>query len=182
MKIVRGKKRGKGEDMTRDMHILFVGFLVGALLLTSAAEGGSLGKAAARGAARGLVKSLGSSAQTLRRDLLRDRATAPRPLPKGRTVFRYTSKARAAEEAKKGIPPNAHLTSSGGPGRPLRPETAQKRYGLQKPPEVRETVRVPARQPVRPNRTLGGTPGVGEMTSPEAIKPGAIERVVPLRP
>ena len=182
MKVARGRKRGKGEDMTHGKHILFVGLLLGALLLTSAAEGGSLGKAAARGAARSAARALrGTPAQTLRRDLLRDRATRVRPLPKDRTVFRYTSKDRAREELRKGIPPGSHMTSRGGPGRPLSPEHAQRRYGLPERPVVRETVRLPKGQPTRSNRSVGGAPGVGETTSSRPVAPEAIKKVTPLR-
>lgn len=161
--------------------------LAGLLLITTAllpvtVEGGRLGKAVARGAARSAAKALRKTpTQTLRRDLLRDRALRARPLPRPKTVFRYTSKARAKWEFRRGLQPGTHMTSRGGPGRPLRPETAQHRYGLPRRPQVRETIRLPKGQPVRSTKALGGRPGVGELTSPKPLSPKAIQKVVPLR-
>jgi hypothetical protein len=183
MKVAGGRERGKGEDMTRGKHILFVGLLLGAYFLASGVEGGTLGRAAARGAARSAGRALrGSPARTLRWERLRDGATRVRPLPKDRTVFRYTSKERAREELRGGLPPGSHMTSRGGAGRPLTPEHAQRRYGLPQKPEVRETVRLPKGQPTRSNRSIGGAPGVGETTSSKRVRPEAIKKVTPLRP
>ena len=146
-------------------------------------EAGPLAGAVARGAAKSAARALrGGSPQTLRRDLLRDRATRAHRLPSPRTVFRFTSKERAQQELKKGIPPGAHMTSRGGPGRPLSSEAAKRKYGLPQRPEVRETVRLPKGQPTRSNRALGGDPGVGETTSSKKVPPEAIKNVVPLRP
>jgi hypothetical protein len=158
---------------------LYRSLLVGLLLLTTAlppaAEAGGLGKATARGTAKSIAKAL-------RGDRLRDQATRVRPLPKDRTVFRYTTRERAQQELRQGIPAGRHLTARGTPGRPLSPTQAQRRYGLPQPPEARETVRLPKGQPVRPNKALGGAPGVGELTSPQRIPPAAVTTVVPLRP
>ncbi len=154
---------------------------LGLTLLPLVAEGGSLGKAAARGAAKSAARALrGGSAQTFRRDLLRDQATRVRPLPKDRTVFRYTSKERAGQELLKGIPPGSHMTSRGGPGRPLSAEKAQRRYGLPQKPEARETIRLPKGQPMRFNRALGGAAGVGEGSSPKRVPAEALKKVTPL--
>lgn len=159
------------------------GLCVLAVCLPILAEGGSLGRAAARGAARSAARAFrGSPAQTLRRDLLRDRATRVRPLPKDRTVFRYTSKEGAQQEIQRGIPPGSHMTGRGGSGRPLSSTEARRRYGLPQKPEVRETVRLPKGQPTRSNRAIGGAPGVGESTSSKRVPPEAIKNVVPLRP
>lgn len=151
--------------------------LAGLLLLTTTAvpavEASLLGKAAARGAAKHL-------AQLLRRDGLRDRVTRVRSLPKARTVFRYTTRERAQQELRQGIRAGRHLTARATPGRPPSGGQAQRRYGLPQPPAVRETLRLPKGQLVRPNKVLGGAPGVGELTSPRRMPPAAITRVVPL--
>ncbi len=113
-----------------------------------------------------------------RLDLGRDRKTKAKPLPGDRTVFRYTTKERAKKERRDGISRGSHMTSTGGPGRPLSATKAKQRYGLRQKPEVRETVRLHRGQKVRRNRTLGGAPGVGEVTSPKRVP---VEKVVPLR-
>ncbi len=161
--------------------------LAGLLLIATAmlpvpVEGGRLGKAVARGAARSAAKALRRApAQILRRDFLRDRLIRARPLPRPKTVFRYTSKARAQGERRRGLPPGTHMTGRGGPGRPLSAWQAQRRYGLPRRPQVRETIRLPQGQPVRSAKALGGRPGVGELTSPKPLPPTAIRKVVPLR-
>ncbi len=154
--------------------------LIGVWLIAAQAEAGGLGKAAARGLSRGLFRRStisGSRPALLRRDLVRDRAIVPRPLTRQRTVFRYTSRKQAAVEARRGIPPGRHLTSTGGPGRPLSRVTAQKRYGLPRRPQVRETIRLPKGYPVRTAKVVGGRPGVGELTSPKRLSPTAITNV-----
>ncbi|MBI2525335.1 MAG: hypothetical protein HYV93_05070 [Candidatus Rokubacteria bacterium] len=118
----------------------------------------------------------------LRRDLARDRATLARPLARERTVHRYTTADRARVEVRTGIARGSHMTSHAVRGRPPAASQAQARYGLRNAPEVRETVRLPGGHPARVNRTVGGAPGVGEITSPKRVPPSAIERVVPLRP
>jgi len=147
------------------------------------AEGGAVGKAAVRGATKGAIKSFQRTpSQALRRDFFRDRITRAKPLPKDRTVFRYTAKGRAYNEIHKGIAPGRHMTSHATRGRPLSPAHAQRRYGLPKKPTERELVRLPAGQPVRLNKVVGGRPGVEEITSPKRVSPDAIKNVVPLRP
>jgi len=161
---------------------LLVGLLVTTIALPSAAEAGSLGKAVFRGATKSASKTLrGSAARTLRRDFLRDRATRARPLFQNRRVFRYTTKAQARQELQRGIQPGSHMTAHATGGRPLSPTQAQSRYGLPQKPEVRETVRLPKGQPIRPNKAVGGAAGVGEFTSSRRVPPEAIEKVVPLR-
>jgi hypothetical protein len=152
--------------------------LAGTLLVSSGVEAGGLGRAVAKGVSRSARKAL---TKTLRRDLLRDRATRLRPLSRSRTVFRYTTKGQARQELRKGIRPERHMTSRALPGRPLSPEGAQRRYGLPKPPQVRETIRLPRGLPVRPNRALGGALGVGEITSSRRLPPEAIRKVTPLK-
>ncbi len=134
-------------------------------------EAGRLGKVFARS----VMKKI------LRRDLVRDAATAAKPLAKPRTVFRYTSKVRVRQEARLGLQPGARTTSVAQPGRPLSATSAQRRYGLPSRPQVRETVRIQD-QKVRFTKVLGGeSGGFGEMTSPKKIPADAIRRTVPLR-
>lgn len=160
------------------------GLLAGLLILTTGlplpVEAGGLGRAAARGAWRSSTKKLWgrSAARVMRRDLARDSAIKARPLARSRTVFRYTSKARASTELRRGILPGRHLTAKGGPGRPLGAAAAQRRYGLLGRPQVRETIRLPKGQPIRSAKALGGRPGVGELTSPKRLLPTAITNVV----
>jgi hypothetical protein len=155
--------------------------LIGVWLIVAQAEAGGLGKAAARGLSRGLFRrSAISRSRTalFRRDLVRDRAIKARPLTRQRTVFRYTSKARARTELRRGVASGRHMTANGGPGRPLSRVAAQKRYGLPRRPQVRETIRLPKGYPVRTAKVVGGRPGVGELTSSRRLSPTAITNVV----
>lgn len=157
--------------------------VIGVSLIVAQAEAVGFGRTAARGLSRGLFRRSAvsrSRAGLLRRDLVRDRAAQVSPLARQRTVFRYTSKARARTELRKGIPTGRHMTAFGGPGRPLSPMTARTRYGLLRRPSVRETIRLPKGQPVRFTKTIGGRPGVGELTSSKRLPFGTITRVVPL--
>ncbi|MBM4305189.1 MAG: hypothetical protein FJ115_00045 [Deltaproteobacteria bacterium] len=164
-------------------------YLIGALVLAAAtaflpmqAEGGVAGKAAARAMRSPSLKAGHKvNPEILRRDLMRDKATKVRALAAERRVFRYTSQDRAKQEIRKGIMPQSHMTSRASRGRPLSPEKAQRRYGLPTPPQVRETIHLPKGQPVRMNKSLGGSPGVGEITSTKPIPPKAIEKVIPLQ-
>lgn len=161
-------------------RIILAGLLILATgLLPLMAEAG-LGKAAMRGAWRGSTRKLWgrSATRVMLRDLARDSAIKARPLARSRTVFRYTSKAQARTELRRGILPGRHMTSRGGPGRPLSRISAQKRYGLRRPPQVRETIRLPKGVPVRSAKALGGRPGVGELTSSKRLLPSAISNVV----
>lgn len=167
--------------MSRLTRWVMLGMLIGAWLITAQAEAGGLGKAAARGLSRGLFRRSTISRSRpalLRRDLVRDRAIKARPLTRQRTVFRYTSKARARTEISRGIPPGRHMTSNGGSGHPLSRVAAQTRYGLPRRPQVRETIRLPKGYPVRTAKVVGGRPGVGELTSPKRLSPTAITNVV----
>lgn len=150
-------------------------------LLPLTAEAGGLGRAAARGAWRSSTRTLWgrSAGQVLRRDLTRDSAIKACPLVSSRTVFRYTSKAQASSELRRGILPGRHMAGGyGGPGRPLSRIAAQQRYGLLRRPQVRETIRLPKGQPVRFAKALGGRPGMGELTSTHRLSPTAITKVV----
>jgi hypothetical protein len=142
-----------------------------------------LGRAILRGGVKSVTRRAveKSIASLLRRDLARDATSQIKLLPAPRTVFRYTTQAQARRELARGIAPGRHMTSHARPGRPLRAARAKERYGLPQEPEVRETVRLPAGQPVRVNRVVGGEPGRAELTSPSWVPPTAIKKVVPLR-
>jgi hypothetical protein len=155
--------------------------LIAFMLLSSTFGCGRVSKSAARRVLRGEARAAErQSASVLRRDLLRDRATASRALASERSTFRYTTKAQAKRELRGGIRQGSHLTSRAYPGRPLKAASAQARYGLPRRPEVRMTVDLPKGTEVRTNRALGGAPGVGEVTTVRRTNPSAIRKVVPL--
>ncbi len=150
---------------------LLVLSLIFGLGLSAAADAGGLGKALSRAAMRNLI----------RQEAVRDAATVAKPLARPRTVLRYTSRARAAQEVREGLAPGKHMTAVARPGRPLSPEAAQRRYGLLDKPEARETIRLPRGFPVRHNRVWGGETRTWEITSPQALPSGAIRKTVPLQ-
>jgi hypothetical protein len=169
-------------DMGIGKMIVALILAAGAAFFPMNADGAGLGKATARAIrSHSLTSAHKVSPQILRRDLIRDRATKARGLAAERRVFRYTTKDRARQEIRRGIPSQSHLTSRAGRGRPLSSGKAQRKYGLPERPQVRETIRLPKGQPVRTNKSLGGAPGVGEITSSKPIPPKAIEKVTPLR-
>lgn len=132
--------------------------------------------------ARRLKAVASALAKKLAVDRQRDAATKAVSLAKPRTVHRYTSMEQARREAQRGLAPGTHMTANARSGPPLTAESAQRRYGLPATPSARETIRLPANTPVRPNKVLGGSPGYGEITSPERIPPAAVLRVEPVRP
>lgn len=134
--------------------------------------------------AGGMGKSLASAtAKRLLKQDLRNHASAPvKRLSTPRTVHRYTSRTRAKQEAAKGLRPNTHMTGRARPGRPPSPESARRRYGLPRTPQVRETIRLPRGFPVRENPVAGGARSAREVTSPWRVPPKAIQRMTPLRP
>lgn len=150
--------------------VLLLAYLVVALSLTPSAEAGGIGKIFGQSVMKRIMRT----------DLLRDRATIAKVLAKPRTVFRYTSQKQAAFEVKYGLQPGTHMTSTGGPGRPLSAKAAQKRFGLASPPEMRETLRL-ENQAVKHNKVLAGSPGYGELTSPQRIPSSAVRRIVSLQ-
>ncbi len=111
------------------------------------------------------------------RDAARDAAIAARPLPRPQRVWRYTDQASAERAAVRGLPPSSHMTAGTTPGRLPSPATAQARYGLARPPEVRMTVELPRGLPVRRAKALAGAPGVGEVTSPSRVPPQSVVRI-----
>ncbi len=118
-----------------------------------------------------------SISSILRRDLSRDRATAPRILSRDRIVNRFTTLPRAKAEARKGLTTGTHLTSRISPGRPLSALSAQKRLGLPVRPEARERILLKRGTSVRFNKALGGKPGVGEITIAKPV-PNSVLRDV----
>jgi hypothetical protein len=160
------------------------GRILGRTALKRALGGGAArGEAAAAAATRRTASQLGKQPAdyVLRVDRARDAATPAAALGRERVVQRYTSAAQAEKEAASGIAPGSHMTSRSARGRPLSAEGAQGKYGLMEPPEKVLTVRVPGNQPVRLNKALGGRPGVGELTSPEALPPSAVVAVKPVQ-
>jgi hypothetical protein len=113
-----------------------------------------------------------------KKDLDRDNKTKTKSLPQDRTVYRYTTKDKAKIEAKKGVAPESHLTTKGGPGRPLSAAEAKRRYGLEKSPDVRETVELKKGDKVRSNRVIGGERGRGELKTTEVEK---VKKILNLR-
>lgn len=132
----------------------------------------SLGRSATRGAERGALRARARS--FFRLEHLRDLKTVPKPLSRPRTVYRYVPAPRAKAELHRGIPAGRHLASRRAVGRPLGSLKAQKVYGLPHRPSAVETVRIPAKHPVRTNKVLGGSRGRGEFTSPNRLPPSAI--------
>jgi hypothetical protein len=129
--------------------------------------------AGAAPAGKGLLRDL------LRRDFFRDRTLPVRRLKEPRTVHRYTTWERVLRELQ-GLPAGTHTTARARPGRPLSPETAQRRYGLPAKPEVRETIRLPEGTLIRQGKALGGRPGVGEIVTARRVPPEAIVKIKPL--
>ena len=162
--------RRKKKRITHRLLVCALAVLIG-LGASPPAAAGALGKSIGRAA----------MARILKQDLRNHATTAAKPLARSRTVHRYTTKARGRHEATYGLAPNTHMTVRARPGRPPSPATAQRRYGLPHPPQVRETIHLRKGLPVRHNKAVGGAPGIGELTSPRAIYPGSIRRTVPLR-
>ncbi len=155
--------------------------------LPADAGAGALGRAVTRGAAKSLARAGGrgaakSSARALaRRDMVRDLRTAPKPLARPRTVYRYVPGPRAKREVRRGISPGRHFASRPAIGRPLSGSRAKQVYGLPQKPGAVETVRIPAKQPVRLNKVLGGARGRGEITSPKPLPSSTVRAVHPVR-
>jgi hypothetical protein len=73
------------------------------------------------------------------------------------------------------------MTATAPADRPPSPGAAVNRYGLQKAPGVRETIKLPRGIAARHNKVPGGQPGVGEITSSRRVPPEAIKKITPLR-
>lgn len=178
--------KGTGPRMQRAQcvfSVLILAFVTGCLLVPVSTEAG-FGPRLFR---RALPGGSGQAArkQTIRKafawERARDLRTPVRDLYWNRTAFRYTTRHQARIEAKKGLAPSRHMTARAKPGAPLSGMNAQRRYGLPRRPQVRETIRLQRGFGVRSNKAIGGRPGFGELTSPHRVPPSAIRRVVPLR-
>lgn len=172
--------------MRRGIRAVACGLALLALWQPAASEAGALGRVLGRGATKAPVPRWapkpGAPTNILKQDLKNHRKAPVRPLAKDRTVFRFTTKDQAREAQRKGLPPEAHMTARGGPGRPLRPDHARSRYGLPKKPDARMTVHLKKGQPVRSNKIAGGDRRFGEVTSPAPLPPSSVVRVTPLKP
>ncbi len=174
------------------------GTVAGGILLLvvwqpAASEAGALGRLLGRGATKAPISHAAPKphvnpkparpTDVLKQDLKNHRAVPVRPLDKNRTVFRFTTKEEAREAQRKGLPPGAHMTAHGGPGRTATPDHAQSRYATPSKPGARITVHLPKRQPVRSNK-IAGAPDqrLHELTSPERVPPSSIAGVTPLKP
>lgn len=157
-----------------------LGIVVSLLALSAvpsyAGPGGTLARSALRSASRQVALR-----RAMVRDLWNHRISLPRRVPRPQAVFRYTSRSTAAREARTGVPAYRHMTAQAKPGRPLSGSRAARTFGLPRVPTARETIKLPAGQPVIRNKAQGGSRGVGELVSPRAIAPNRIVRVVPLR-
>lgn len=127
-------------------------------------------------------RELGNAAiaRLLKRDAARDATTAAVPAAESRMVWRYTSNAKAEGEMSSGMAVGSHFTPKVTPGRPPRPSTVQRQYGLPEPPQVRMTVRIDEGRLVLKNKALGGEPSRGELVNAEPLPPGAVQKVTRL--
>ena len=123
------------------------------------------------------------SKQDWERIYARDLAKHDKPaqaLRQDRLVVRYTSREKVEMESREGLAPGTHMSAKAKSGRLYSANRAQRRYGIQDPVDVRETILLPKGLPVRINKVEGGEPGVGELISSDRIPPRAIQRVVPV--
>jgi hypothetical protein len=139
-------------------------------------------KAAAQKAVRqfeeGKVSEKAKNEKLMTWDQARDKTIPVKPLEKSRTVYRYTSMKQAKIEQANGISPNTHMTSREvGPGRPLSAVTAKGRYGLPNEPQAQLKIQIPAHQPIRNAKVVGGKAGYGEITSPKSIPSKSVIQV-----
>lgn len=160
--------------------------VVGVLLLVGVptVSAAGLGKAFFRGTARSIMSRSSKTAaasfvgsarksaaiKTARSEIFaRDIHGPVTKLSADRTVFRYTTRAKARSEITRGIPQRRHFTSAATAGRPLSPINAQKQYGLPQRPAVRETIRVPQGTAVQFGRVKNGKPGLGEIFTRDRV-------------
>ncbi len=160
-------------------RVLVIGAAVAVLMLGEHTAWASPGRRLVGTAARAAVRGRAASS-VLARDLRNHKITRARILARARMVFRYTSRGQAAREARQGIRPFNHMTSTGGPGRPMSGRTAVKTFGLRRAATARETIRLGKGTPVILNNAQGGARGRGELVSPTHIPPLRVIKVVPL--
>lgn len=172
------------------MTIIFFYVIISVPTQAVFSEAGVFSKAASKAAARKAATKKAvkvRSASTRKdynkieaRDIARDNKTQAKPLEQNRTVYRYTSKENAKAAQKKGLHANSHMTSGVSKGRPLTSEKAQKRFGLENPPDTRLTIKIPKGHPVKKNKVIGGEAGWGEITSPKKIPAKQVIEVKPV--
>lgn len=104
------------------------------------------------------------------------------PLPKARIVERYTSQRQAQQEMRFGLSPHTHMTTGVHRGHPYSKSRIKQRYGIEnaKSIEVKETIRIPAGQPVIKNKVPGGERGVGEIASSKSLPKQSIIKTTPV--
>jgi len=150
------------------------------LMLPSGADA-QIARSAGRSAGRAALKGLTAETRAiLRRDRVRDAASAVVRLREPRTVFRYTTVPVANAERKAGIKAGSHMTATASSGRPPLGETARARFGLPRIPTVRELIHLPRGAKVLLNKVIGGRPGTGELVAVRRVPPSAIKRVIRL--
>jgi hypothetical protein len=163
------------------MHKIWLAVLIALLssLVPTTAEAGGPGRVLARSTAKALARRSSSrTAAALARDLRNHEMRRVIPLARPRTVFRYTSPAGAQSALKRGLPPLRHMTSRGGPGRPMSAAVAKRALGLRRLPGRRLTIRLPKGQPVIVNKVQAGGRGRGEIVSPLRVDGKRIARAV----
>lgn len=146
--------------------------------LRAAGPGQSLLKGAARSVARRAAARLEAA---WARDLAKDAARRAVPLARPRTVFRYATGGEARRLQRAGLAAGTHMTSKGGPGRPMNAPTANAALGLKRTPSTRVTLRLPKGHPVKVGKVQGGAPGRGEILPAKPVPSSAVRRVLPLR-
>lgn len=122
------------------------------------------------------------AAKLLARDAARDAASVgkAKAVTKTATVWRYTTVTQARRELQSGIRPGSHFTPGVTRGRLPKPVTAQRQYGLPRPPDVRMAIRLDKGRVVLRNKALGGEPGRGEVVPMRLVPPDAIQKVMKL--
>jgi hypothetical protein len=153
---------------------------VGVVLLASvvATGCGRVGGRVARSAASQTAARVGT---LFARDAVRDRSTRAVSLAADRRVFRYTTAMNRRLEVRQGFHAGTHFTSRATAGRPPSAATASARLGLPMPPSRRLSVTLPKGTPVRFNKALGGSRGVGEIAIARRLAPNTIKRSVRIR-
>lgn len=163
-------------NLLRNSRSKVLALVFAGLLAASPAFPAGPPKAVARAAAKRL-----SIEKIVKTDSQRHLKAQVKLLERPRTVHRYTSKSRALWEQRHGVPAGSHMTASAAPGRPLSPEAAQKRFGLLRKPGARLTIQLPKDFPVRINPATNASRGIHEITSPKAVRPENIKKVVLLK-
>jgi hypothetical protein len=155
--------------------------IVCALGFAAESTAAGLGRAVIRGSGKSIGRSLRRPLSRPRLfDLKRDRKTPVSVLKQDRMVDRYTRSARASAEAKRGIPPYTHMTSTSS-RKPLTASIAKRRLGLSTTPDVVERIQLKKGTRLHFNKVVGGKPGYGEITVPSRLPKSSISRVIKLR-